>query len=97
MRVLKDDGSEVKLIESVDYGDIDMRHILDDDRRFGGKNEASRTELEQAGFSAKEVVDGEEVDSELMEGEEETMEEPSDDFGDTDDPLEMFPADDFNE
>ena len=97
MRVLKDDGSEVKLIESVDYGDIDMRHILDDDRRFGGKNEASRTELEQAGFSAKEVVNGEEVDSTLMEEVEETMEEPADDFGDTDDPLEMFPADDFNE
>ena len=28
----------------------------------------------------------------LMEEVEETMEEPADDFGDTDDPLEMFPA-----
>ena len=52
VRVLKDDGLEVKLIESVDYGDTDMRHILDI-TGFGGRNEASREELEQAGFTAE--------------------------------------------
>ena len=98
VRVLKDDGSEVKLIESVDYGDTDMRHILDDDRRFGGKNEASRQELEQAGFSAKEVVDGEEVDSELPEDADEPMMDLEDDFSDTDDLLEAgFASDEETE
>ena len=98
MRVLKEDGSEVKLIESVDYGDTDMRHILDDDRRFGGKNETSRQELERAGFSAKEVVNGEEIDSDLMDGVEETLDDSADDFGDTDDPLETgLSSDDYDE
>ena len=98
VRVLKDDGSEVKLIESVDYGDTDMRHILDDDRRFGGKNDASRRELERAGFTAKEVVNGEEIDSDLMESVEETQDDAADDFGDTDDPLETgFSSDEFDE
>ena len=85
VRVLKDDGSEVKLIESVDYGDTDMRHILDDDRRFGQPNDTSRSSLEQAGFSTKEVVDGEEVDSELPDMGEAYDEEAEDDYGDTDD------------
>ena len=85
VRVLKDDGSEVKLIESVDYGDTDMRHILDDDRRFGQPNDTSRASLEQAGFSTKEVVDGEEVDSELPDMGEAYDEEAEDDYGDTDD------------
>jgi len=32
VRVLNDDGTEVKIIENVDYGDTDMRHLFDDDR-----------------------------------------------------------------
>ena len=85
VRVLKDDGSEVKLIESVDYGDTDMRHILDDDRRFGQQNDTSRASLEQAGFSTKEVVDGEEVDSELPDTGVVFSDDIEDDYGDTDD------------
>ena len=62
-----------------------MRHILDDDRRFGQPNDTSRASLEQAGFSTKEVVDGEEVDSELPDMGEAYDEEAEDDYGDTDD------------
>jgi DNA-directed RNA polymerase subunit beta len=99
VRVLKDDGSEVKLIESVDYGDTDMRHILDDDRRFGGKNETSRQELERAGFSAKEVVNGEEIDSEIPEESDELIPDPDDDFSDSEDTMENVFAeeDEYNE
>jgi DNA-directed RNA polymerase subunit beta len=89
VRVLKDDGSEVKLIESVDYGDTDMRHILDDDRRFGGRNDASRQELEEAGFSAKEVVDGEEIDSQMPDDDEPIPALDAADPFDTDDMLDM--------
>ena len=85
VRVLKDDGSEVKLIESVDYGDTDMRHILDDDRRFGQQNDTSRASLEQAGFSTKELVDGEEVDSEMTDSIAVYEDDVEDDYGDTDD------------
>ncbi len=85
VRVLKDDGTEVKLIESVDYGDTDMRHILDDDRRFGQQKDASRQSLEEAGFSTKEVVDGEEVDSELPDLSDGYEADAEEDYGDTDD------------
>ncbi len=97
--VLKDDGSEVKLIESVDYGDTDMRHIFDDDRRFGGKNEgASRKELEQAGYTAKEVVDGEAVDVELPDYDSDSAEELPEDFEDSSDLEQMsFESDEDNE
>ena len=82
----------------MDYGDTDMRHILDDDRRFGGKNETSRQELEQAGFSAKEVVDGEEIESELPEETAQEQDELEDSFSDTDDLLEMdFASEEDNE
>ena len=92
VRVLKDDGSEVKLIESVDYGDTDMRHILDDERRFGGQHDTSRQSLDQAGFSTKEIVDGEEVDSEAMP--ESDMYDAAEDegYGDTD----LMPSDSFD-
>ena len=32
MRVLRDDNTEVELTETSDYGDVDIRSILEDDR-----------------------------------------------------------------
>ena len=33
VRVLRDDNTEVKIMESVDYGETDLRHIIEGDRR----------------------------------------------------------------
>ncbi|MCR5773722.1 MAG: DNA-directed RNA polymerase subunit beta [Lachnospiraceae bacterium] len=55
VRVLKDDGTEVEIVETSEYGDTDMRHILDDDRYYGGFRE---DEFKANGFTTQEF-DGE--------------------------------------
>ena len=39
VRVLRDDNTEVKIMESVDYGETDLRHIIEGDRRYRDENE----------------------------------------------------------
>ena len=55
VRVLKDDGTEVEIAETAEFGDTDMRHILDDDRFYGGSRE---DEFRANGFTTQEF-DGE--------------------------------------
>ncbi len=60
MRVLKEDGSEVEIAENVDYGDTDMRSILNDERDIR-QNENYQSQ----GYQIKEHnADGELVDVE---------------------------------
>ncbi len=54
MRVLRDDNTEVDIMESVDYGDTDLRSIMNDDRRFGQEESFG-----QHGYSTQELQDGE--------------------------------------
>ena len=42
VRVLRDDNTEVKIMESVDYGETDLRHIIEGDRRYRDENESFR-------------------------------------------------------
>ena len=68
MRVLRDDNTEVEIMENVDYGETDLRHIIEGDRKYRDENES----FGDHGFSEKEFV-GEELEDVEPE------EEPDDD------------------
>ena len=78
VRVLRDDNTEVKIMESVDYGDTNLNHIIEGDRYSDREDER----FGDYGFSKKEF-DGEEmVDVEEEEEEEDSyldLDESSDD------------------
>ena len=80
VRVLKDDGSEVEIMENIDYGDTDMRHILDDDRRFAGTG--NQESFSSHGFQTQELVDGEAQDVEEEQPEGDDLELIEDSFDD---------------
>ena len=77
VRVLRDDNTEVKIMESVDYGDTNLNHIIEGDRYSDREDER----LGDYGFSKKEF-DGEEM-VDVEEDEEEDsyldLDESSDD------------------
>ena len=55
VRVLRDDNTEVEIMESVDYGETDLRSIIEGDRKYNDRNES----FGEHGFSQKEFVEGE--------------------------------------
>ncbi len=71
VRVLKDDNTEVELIETSEYNDTDFRDIMGDNRRYNDREDDS---FSAHGFSHQKFEDGELVDEE----EEETDEDYSD-------------------
>ena len=77
VRVLRDDNTEVKIMESVDYGDTNLNHIIEGDRYSDREDER----FGDYGFSKKEF-DGEEM-VDVEEDEEEDsyldLDESSDD------------------
>ena len=77
VRVLRDDNTEVEIMESVDYGDTNLNHIIEGDRYSDREDER----FGDYGFSKKEF-DGEEM-VEVEEDEEEDsyldLDESSDD------------------
>ena len=77
VRVLRDDNTEVKIMESVDYGDTNLNHIIEGDRYSDREDE----KFGDYGFSKKEF-DGEEM-VDVEEDEEEDsyldLDESSDD------------------
>ena len=68
VRVLRDDNTEVEIMENVDYGETDLRHIIEGDRKYRDENES----FGDHGFSEKEFV-GEKLEDVEPE------EEPDDD------------------
>ncbi|WP_278885075.1 DNA-directed RNA polymerase subunit beta [[Ruminococcus] torques] len=68
VHVLRDDNTEVEIMENVDYGETDLRHIIEGDRKYRDENES----FGDHGFSEKEFV-GEELEDVEPE------EEPDDD------------------
>ena len=57
VRVLKDDNTEVELTETIDYGDTDLRSVIEGDRKYDNREEDS---LGSYGYS-KQEFDGEEL------------------------------------
>ncbi|MCD8347454.1 MAG: DNA-directed RNA polymerase subunit beta [Lachnospiraceae bacterium] len=70
VRVLRDDNTEVEIMEASDYGDTDFRSVMGDDRRYNDKEDKS---LGHYGFSRQEF-NGDELVS--------VSEESSDEDGD---------------
>ncbi|WP_122643787.1 DNA-directed RNA polymerase subunit beta [Luxibacter massiliensis] len=73
VRVLRDDNTEVEIMETVDYGETDLHSIIEGDRRYRDENES----YGDHGFTEQEFV-GEELEN--VEPEEEDFEEEGIDF-----------------
>ena len=83
VRVLRDDNTEVEIMENVDYGETDLRHIIEGDRKYRDENES----FGDHGFTEQEFV-GEEL------ADVEPEEEPDDsEFGDDDISFDEYPGD----
>ncbi len=54
VRVLRDDNTEVEIMETVDYGETNLNSIIEGDRRYGGDES-----YEKHGYTEQEFVDGE--------------------------------------
>jgi DNA-directed RNA polymerase subunit beta len=80
VRVLRDDNTEVEIMETAEYGDTDFRSVIEGDRYDRRHEEDS---LEKFGYSKQEFRDGE-----LVDVEDEMPEEMDSDDMDTDDFLD---------
>jgi len=70
VRVLREDNTEVEIMETIDYGDTDYRYEMEGDRKYG---DASGEDLGAAGFQAQEF-DG---SGELVSAEDDYQEDDS--------------------
>ena len=74
VRVLREDQTEVEIMETIDYGETDLHSIIEGDRRYNSENES----YGEHGFSQQEFAGGE-----LVDVEEDEFDEPDDiDFDD---------------
>ncbi|MBS4985203.1 DNA-directed RNA polymerase subunit beta [Hungatella hathewayi] len=73
VRVLKDDNTEVEMTESIDYGDTDLRSIIEGDRRYNREEEP----LGEFGYQRQEFK-GDELVAVEAESEEEDIEDDLD-------------------
>ena len=73
VQVLRDDGTEVEMTESIDYGDTEIRAILEGDRRYNSNESYSDYGYQEQEFRNNELVSvGEpEVDDDYTEPDEE--------------------------
>ena len=70
VRVLRDDNTEVEIMETVDMGETDFRSLMNEDRKYQDDGE----NLGEHGYTAQEFQGEELVD----------VEEPEEDFDDSD-------------
>ena len=72
VRVLRDDNTEVEIMENVDYGETDLRHIIEGDRKYRDDNESfgdhGFTEQEFVGEELEDIEPEEEPDDSDLEG-----------------------------
>ena len=81
VRVLKDDNTEVEIMESIDYGDTDLRSVIEGDSRHRREEESfGKHGYTKQEFEGEELVDVEEED----EGEEDFL-DFDDSYDDDDD------------
>ena len=74
VKVLKDDNTEVELMESIDYGDTDINSILsEEDRKYHREEDLASMGYQEQAFEGEELVS-------VDEGEDESAELSEDDF-----------------
>ena len=76
MRVLREDRTEVEIMETVDYGNTDLRSVIEGDSR-GHREEES---FSKHGYTEQEFSDGELVDVEAEADVEEDYDDMYDSF-----------------
>ena len=67
VRVLRDDNTEVEIMETVDYGDTDLRSVIEGDRHSREEESFAKHGYTQQEFEGEELVDVEEEDDEDMD------------------------------
>ena len=65
VRVLKDDNTEVELTESSDYGDTDLRSIIEGDRRYDREESFGDYGYQHQEFQNGELVNVDEGDDDI--------------------------------
>ena len=81
VRVLRDDNTEVEIRETIDYGETDLRAVIEGDRSYKDSESFSK-----AGYSTQEFDDNEE----LVDVEEESGDFDGEDFAEDADFEESF-------
>ena len=64
MRVLRDDNTEVEIMETVDMGETDFRSLIEGDRKYGDGDDFGKQGYTEQEFQGEELVDIEEEDDE---------------------------------
>ena len=84
VRVLREDNTEVEIMESIDYGDTDYRYEMEGDRKY---DEYDNGSLGQMGYQAQEFDDdsGELVNTDEDDFDEDAYEDVPEDLEDGDD------------
>ena len=58
VRVLRDDNTEVEIMETIDYGDTDLHSVIEGDRKYGDDRESfGNYGFSQQEFEGEELVD----------------------------------------
>ncbi len=84
MRVLRDDNTEVEIMETADLGETDFRSLIEGDRKYGQDDNLGEHGYTEQEFQGEELIDVEEEpdDDEFDDMDLDDMEyEPDDDFG----------------
>ena len=76
VRVLREDHTEVEIMETIDYGDTDYRYEMGDDRKYDDYDNGSLGEM---GYQAQEYDD---ESGDFVSSDEDDEEDEDDDFGD---------------
>ena len=64
VRVLKDDNTEVEIMETIDYGDTDLRSVIEGDRKYEQNESFGSHGFSQQQFEGEELVEVAEEESE---------------------------------
>ena len=64
MRVLREDNTEVEIMETIDYGDTDLRSVIEGDRKYNQNESFASHGFSQQQFEGEELVDVEEESDE---------------------------------
>ena len=64
VRVLRDDNTEVEIMETVDMGETDFRSLIEGDRKYRDEDDFGKQGYTEQEFQGEELVDIEEEDDE---------------------------------
>ena len=80
VRVLREDQTEVEIMESIDYGDTDYRYEMEGDRKYD--DDYDNGSLGKMGYQAQEFDDesGELISSDEDEFDDDEFEDEAEDF-----------------